>query len=75
MARSYTKPHLSEDDKNYLCELYKCHFTIQEAMKMMGYSYQTIRMYYFGFGVMGVDKYNRLDLMPKEITYDAECHS
>lgn len=65
--------HLSRKDKSYLCELYKCHFTIAEAMEELDFSYNTIRMYYHGFGMMEIMKYNRKDLMPKEIQDDAEC--
>jgi len=67
--------HLSKEDKNYLCELYKCHFTIAEAMKELNFSYNTIRMYYHGFGMMEIKKYNRLDLMPEDVYECAQCNS
>lgn len=67
--------HLSEKEKRFMCELYKSHFTIGETVKIMGYSYNTVRMYFHGYGMMGIKKYDRMTLMDQEIRHDAEQYT
>jgi len=67
--------HLSEKEKRFMCELYKCHYTIGETVRIMGYSYNTVRMYFHGYGMMGIKKYDRMQLMDQEIRNDVECNT
>jgi len=65
----------TEEEKETMLNLYKCHFTSREVEERMRFSYQTIRTYFRGFEMAGVEKFNRLNLIPEETNDNAECHT
>jgi hypothetical protein len=54
---------------------YLCHLTPKEAAELVTYHYATVCRYYEGFKMLGIEKYDRLDLLPnrEEIFHDDEC--
>jgi len=65
----------TEEEKTTILELYKCHFTAKEIAKQIPFGYQTIQNYFRGFKLMKIQKYNRLDLIPKGECNDAQCNT
>ena len=65
----------TDEEKEIMLNLYKCHFTAREVSEHVPFGYQTIQNYFRSFNFIGIQKYNRLDLMPEETHNDAECYS
>ena len=53
----------TDEEKKILINLYKCHFTAMETAEQVPFGYQTVLHYFKGFRLLGIKKYNRLDLM------------
>ena len=65
----------TEEEKEIIVNLYKCHFTAREVAEQLRFGYQTIQNYFRSFKLLDIEKYNRLDLIPEDIAHDAQCHS
>ena len=64
------KHRMNAEDKQQILEMYRCHFTPMETAKKVPFSYQSVIIYFRGFEVAGVKKYDRLNLIPGEINND-----
>ena len=49
-----------------IIELYKAHYTASEAAVYLEVSYQTIIARYRAYKALGIIKYDRMNLIPKE---------
>ncbi len=63
------------EDKEQILELYKCHYTAKEVSDLISFGYGTVITYFRSFDVANVKKYDRLNLIPEEMSNDAECYS
>ena len=62
----------SAEEREMLINLFKCHFNSREVEAQTRFSYQVIRNLFRGFEAAGIEKYDRMNLLPKEATDDAE---
>ena len=58
---------MNRQTSKLVLEHYKAHYTPKETAAKLGYSYQTIVAMYRSYRLMGIDKYNRSDLIPQEV--------
>lgn len=65
----------TQEEKETILNLYKCHFTAREVAEQVPYGYQTIQSWFRSFKMMDIEKYNRLDLIPEETHELAQCSS
>jgi hypothetical protein len=66
---------LQAEDKEQILEMYKCHYTAKEVACLVPFGYGTIITYFRSFDLVGVSKYDRLNLIPEEMCNDAKCYS
>ena len=65
----------SEEEKEIILNLYKCHFTAKEVAEQVPFGYQTILSWFRSFKMLNVQQYNRLDLIPEETHDLTQCSS
>lgn len=55
---------ITDHERLLLLELYKCHYSATDAANYMDIKYHTISHVYRGFKLAGIEKYDRLQLIP-----------
>ena len=64
---------LTIEDKEQILEMYKCHYSAKEVAKALSFGYGTIIPYFRSFDIAEVERYPRINFIPKETNNDAEC--
>ena len=56
---------LTPEDKEMILEMYKAHYNAKEVTNILPFSYSTIIAMYRVFDDLGIEKYDRLQLIRK----------
>ena len=61
--RDNKKPRMTEEQIQYAEELYKAHFSVKEAAKLLSFGYGCIATYWQRFRFAKIEKYDRSELI------------
>ncbi len=63
--RDNIKPRMTEEQIKYAKELYKAHYSVKEAAKLLSFGYGCLASYWQRFRFAKIEKYDRSKLIKK----------